>query len=179
VSGGIRSPRLLVFATFVLAVGLSMTSCVSSKERFTPPTRTVDHPVQQTLARLEARINAGDAEGICALYASPSARCPSVWRMRLRASPTPVTLSLRKMTIGCAGDARVTYLEVSRADRRIKTLSVVSRDRPGRYSSLIDVPNGTRLSSLVIPRYGDCEDPGGSAGAPNRDPAAGASGNDR
>jgi hypothetical protein len=79
---------------------------------------------------------------------------------------------MRKMTIGCAGDARVDYVERSRDGRRSRTLTLVN-DQTGLYRWLSDVPAGNRLSGLTIPRYGNCANWQGSAGAPNLDPAAG------
>src|SRR3954447_887585 len=139
--------RVVTRVTVLTSAGLLMTSCFWSEKRFVPQSQKVYVPAQRTLARLQARINAGDAEGICALYTpnAVSVRCPSVWRVRLRGLRTPVKLSMRKITWGCDGDGRVIYVERSPAGRRLRTLSVVdSAAANGVYDLLIDVPTSSR-----------------------------------
>src|SRR5689334_18220419 len=116
--------RLFARTSIVVVIGLSMTSCAFPNKRFTPPTQAASAPVQRTFNELEARINDGEAAAVCALYFWPSHQCPSIWRARLANMRRPVRLSVLKMTLGCAGDARVTYVERSPAGRRLRTLSV-------------------------------------------------------
>jgi hypothetical protein len=159
--------------------GLSMTACAPFQKRFVPPTQTENLRVERTLMELGLRINAKDPQGVCALYLFPSTHCYPIWKRRIRRFRTPVMLSLRKVTFGCAGDARVTYVERSRNGPRVRTLTVVNYE-PGYYmASLSDVPDDDRLSALDIPRYGSCADAYGWAGTPNRDPAVAWAGNGR
>jgi hypothetical protein len=147
--------------------------CSYSRTEYTPDTSTSDVRSERLLVQLERAVNAKDAAAICALYADPTPSCESVWKRRLRVLPTPVTLTFRTITGGCAGDARVSYIEKTRVGRHARTLTVVTVFEGTGYS-LIDVAFGRRLSSLVIPRYGDCANfDDGSAGSPNLDPASG------
>jgi hypothetical protein len=156
-----------------IVIALTASACSYSRTEYTPETSSSDAWSERLLTDLARAINSKDAPAICALYAGPSPRCESVWERRLRVLPPPVTLTFRALTGGCAGDARVSYIEKTRVGTHTRTLTVVTVFEGTSYS-LIDVAFGRRLSSLVIPRYGDCfnfED--GSAGSPNLDPASG------
>jgi hypothetical protein len=150
---------------------LALSACGAARHRFVPPSRTHDAAAQATLALLQRRINTRDTGGLCALYAAPARACMSVWQRRLRAWPTPARLEMTSLVLGCAGDARMYVVETSRRGRRRFTLSLVDRG-DGRYTRIIDIARGGRLSSLQIPRYGSCGDPVGWAGSENRDRAS-------
>jgi hypothetical protein len=126
-------------------------------------------------------INEKNPFAVCARYAAAAPRCDDVWRERLRTWTVPVELSLDKITGGCAGDARVSFLEKTRLGERIRTLTVITLSESADDYAIIDFAVGNRLSSLVIPRYGDCANfDDGSAGAPNLDEAgSGGQGNNR
>ena len=134
-----------------------------SPHAFVPKSVVHDRWAERTLAELQNRINAHDARGICALYASPSSRCTGIWRSRLDAFPTPIRFSIRRMSFGCAGDARLIFTESSARGERSRMLSLVSA-APGVYTLLIDFSTDSRRSSLIVPAYGSCATDGDHVG---------------
>jgi hypothetical protein len=151
------------------------------RTEFEPGTVTSDPNVERLLAQLEQAINEKNPFGVCARYAAAAPRCDDIWRKRLRTWTVPVELSLDKITFGCAGDSRVSFLEKTRLGHRRRTLTVITLTEGADDYAIIDIAVGNRLSSLVIPRYGDCANfDDGSAGAPNLDEAgSGGQGNNR
>jgi hypothetical protein len=134
---------------------------------------TKNRAAEQTLRKLQQRINAHDALGVCALYRSPSRRCVAIWQHRIDQFHTPVRFSMKRLILGCAGDARLVFAERSRRSLLMRTLSLVNDSRG--YRLIIDVPMGHRRSSLVVPAAGTCAEPGdgpGGIGADNLDPAS-------
>lgn len=160
---------------------LALSACAYSRPEYEPETFTTDPNADRVLLRLEHAINVKDARGVCALYAYPAQRCTSIWDKRLRTWSVPTELSLHKITNGCAGDARVGFLERTSLGQRLRTLTVVTLTEGSDDYMVIDIAVGARLSSLVIPRYGDCANfDDGSVGAPNLDEAgSGGQGNGR
>jgi len=143
---------------------------------FVAKTWTADPPVERLLARYERALNDADAGAVCNLYADPSSRCYAVWHNRIRKASLPVRLSLRKITGGCAGDERVTFVERTRLSRRLHTMTVSEDER--NYAWILDVGVGNRPSSLVVPAHGDCSNVGHDyAGSPSHDPAGRGEGN--
>lgn len=171
----------MLLAALAAAVALPLLSaCSYSRTEYEPETITSDPDIQRVLVRLEGAINRKDARGVCALYADPAPRCAAIWERRLQTWRVPVELSLDRITGGCAGDTRVSFHERTSLGARRRTLTVVTLSEGSADYSVIDIAVGNRVSSLVIPRYGDCADPDGSAGAPNLDDAgSGGQGNNR
>jgi len=145
-------------------------ACTHSRNVYVPGTAETDPYVERLLVRFEQAVNEKDANGVCQLYAYPAQHCGAIWRERLRTVRAPIDITLMELTHGCAGDTRVTVQETTQGGQRLRTLTVVMLSDEPDYS-IIDAPVGKRLSSLVIPRYGDCADPEGDVGAPNLDPA--------
>jgi hypothetical protein len=169
--------RAALAATLALLV---LSACSRFRTEYEPETVTADPDIERLLVRLQHAINERDARGVCALYAYPAERCEAIWRERLRTWIVPVELSLEKITGGCAGDARVSFLEESSRGQRLQTLTVVTLTEGSDDYAVIDIAAGSRLSSLVIPRYGDCAHMDGWAGADNLDEAGtGGQGNER
>jgi hypothetical protein len=108
------------------------------RTEYEPETVTADPNIERLLVQLEQGINEKDPFVVCALYADPAPRCGAVWRERLRKWTVPVELSLDKITGGCAGDARVSFLEKTRLGQRLRTLTVIT---------LPKVPTITRSST--------------------------------
>lgn len=75
----------------------------------------------------------------------------------------------------------MSYLEKTSDRQRRRTLTVITLTEGSDDYAVIDIAVGQRLSSLVLPRYGDCANfDDGSAGAPNLDEAgSGGQGNNR
>src|SRR3954447_17149583 len=91
-------------------------------------------------------------------------------------SRLPFEFTMRRLILGCAGDARLVFVETSAAGRRVRTLSLVSVE-PRVYTELIDIPMNGRRSSLVVPATGPCAQKGdqlGGIGAESRDQASAA-----
>jgi hypothetical protein len=166
-----RSAAVVVGATVAVAAA----GCLgTTRDPFVPSSVPRDSHAEETLARLRERINSKDPRGICELYASPSGRCVATWRRRIAAFATPVHFSMRRLIFGCAGDARLLFVESSRNVHRLRTLTLIS-SQPGVYTLIIDFPIGNRRSSLVVPATGTCGNPGDNIGgiaAENRDPAS-------
>lgn len=172
----------MLLAALAAAVALPLLSaCSYSRIEYEPETITSDPDIQRVLVQLERAINRKDARGVCALYADPAPRCAAIWDRRLETWRVPVELSLDRITGGCAGDARVSFRERTSLRARRRTLTVVRSSEGSADYSIIDIAVGNRVSSLVIPRYGDCANfDDGSAGAPNLDDAgSGGQGNNR
>jgi hypothetical protein len=152
-----------------------------SRTEYEPETFTSDPNIERLLARLEKAINEKNRYAVCARYAAAGPRCDDVWRERLRTWTVPVHLSVVKITPGCAGDTRVSFRDKTRLGQRLRTLTVITLTEGANDYAIIDFAVGNRLSSLVIPRYGDCANfDDGSAGAPNLDEAgSGDQGNNR
>ena len=75
----------------------------------------------------------------------------------------------------------MSYRDKTKPGHRLRTLTVITLTEGANDYAIIDFAVGARLSSLVIPRYGDCANfDDGSAGAPNLDEAgSGGQGNNR
>lgn len=160
---------------------LLLSACSYPRTEYEPESVTSDPDIQRVLFQLERAINRKDSRGLCALYADPAPNCSAIWDKRLQTWRVPVELSLDTVTGGCAGDARVRFQERTSLGVRRRTLTVVTLSEGSADYSIIDIAVGNRLSSLVIPRYGDCANfDDGSAGAPNLDEAgSGGQGNNR
>ena len=142
------------------AVLLSPAGCGDrDSSPYEPPTTTRDPQVERTVASLEKALNTKDPAAVCALYNFPSRNCTGVWRARLARLAIPIDLPIAEIVYGCAGDARAT-IDTAAGNAAINSVTV-SPQVPGLVD---DVGFGDRRSSLVIPRYGDCADAGGSAG---------------
>lgn len=178
--GGVTLRILLPALAAAVALPL-LGACSYSRTEYEPETITADPDIERVLVQLEDAINRKDARGVCALYADPARRCAAIWERRLQTRRVPVELSLDRITGGCAGDARVSFHERTSLGARRRTLTVVTLSDGSADYSIIDIAVGNRVSSLVIPRYGDCADfDDGSAGAPNLDEAgSGGQGNNR
>lgn len=160
---------MLIGSTF------SITGCLGRSDRpFVPQSVERNAGAEVTLSKLQKRINAKDPRGVCALYAYPSRRCVAIWRQRISVFPTPVRLTMRRLIFGCAGDARLLFVQSSRKGVRPRMLSLVSV-KPRVYTAIIDMPMSNRRSSLVVPATGTCASEGdhvGGVGADNRDSAS-------
>jgi hypothetical protein len=126
-----------VGAVLLLAAAFLVSGCLSRSDRpFVPQDVRRDLTAERTLSRLEQSINANDARGVCALYARPARRCVPIWRRRVSVFSTPVRFTMRRLIFGCAGDARLVFVERSPAGTRVRTLSLVSV-QPRVYTELI------------------------------------------
>ena len=157
--------RVLHAAGVIVAIVLlgALLGC-SDRSPYTVPTAARDADVARSVAALEAAVNTRDAERVCARYVDPARDCERVWSERLASLELPVTLAVRRVAYGCAGDARATLK--SSGTHGIGSVTVAR----GTGVRVVDVAFGSRRSSLVVPRYGDCaEFDDGSAGDPNCD----------
>lgn len=172
----------MLLAALAAVVALPLLSgCSYSRTEYEPETITSDPDIQRVLAQLERAISRKDSRSVCALYFDPAPRCAAIWDKRLQTWRVPVELLLDRITGGCAGDARVSFRERTSLGVQRRTLTVVALSEESADYSIIDIAVGSRLSSLVIPRYGDCANPDDwSAGTPNLDEAGtGGQGNNR
>ncbi len=164
--------RFVTVATLAAALFVLSACSVHSRTPYEPERVTADPQIERLLVRFERAINGKDPNAVCWLYADPHPLCDGIWRGRLRTWRVPVELSLHTITGGCAGDARVSFRETTRFRQQLRTLTVVSLSERSYDPAVIDIAVGNRLSSLVLPRYGDCANfDDGSAGAPNLDQA--------
>jgi hypothetical protein len=144
----------------VLVAALLILSGCGLNSSYEPPTATRDPQIESTIAALEEAVNAKDLVAVCALYTYPSTRCSDVWRKRLGRLSLPIDLPVAEIVYGCAGDARA---EIAKNGGTTPLINSVSVGANGS-GQVDDVGFGSRRSSLVIPEFGDCADPGGFAG---------------
>jgi hypothetical protein len=143
----------------LLATALLIFSGCRHRSSYEPPTTMRDAQIENAILTLQNALNARSPASVCALYVYPAPNCAGVWERRLARLALPLELRIAEIVRGCAGDARVA-IAARGGSTGINSVTVVS-DLPGQ---ILDVGVGRQRSSLVIPRYGDCADPDGSAG---------------